>query len=458
MKKNKKQDKKIPVSSFKTENEIYEMVYDKYDNSTSFFKITRDGEFRCFVDEFTHEGKTYVPLPPDHELLSKDVILFPSAAMDYGSEDELLEEIRSFIHKYLDVSENFEHIAAYYVLFSWLFDQFNEVPYLRALGDFGSGKSRFLQTIGSICYKPIFTGGATTTAPIFRIINEVKGTLIIDEADFRFSDMSAEIIKILNTGYQKGTAVLRCEGQGAYEVKAYDVYCPKIIGTREKFKDKALESRFLIEEMGSENLRADIPLTLEKEFYRDAEMLRNKLLMWRLKNYFQPIKKSTIRIPDIHPRLNQIIIPLLSIIKDELTQRDLIKFITAYNQELTEDRGLSWESDIILAILQLQHETKESEVTVGDIAARVNENADLQDENLTPKKVGWFLRSKLQLKPYKTRNGFVLNFKKDESKLDMWRKRFGVTLEDITGEDENIVNDVNDTQNAEDISWDSDQE
>jgi hypothetical protein len=112
-------------------------------------------------------------------MLSKGVIMFPSSAMDYGSEEELLEAIRTFIHKYLDVSENFEHIASYYVLFSWMFDKFNEVPYLRALGDFGTGKSRFLLTIGSLCYKPIFTGGATTTAPIFRIINEIKGTLIM---------------------------------------------------------------------------------------------------------------------------------------------------------------------------------------------------------------------------------------------------------------------------------------
>jgi hypothetical protein len=82
-------------------------------------------------------------------------------------------------------------------------DRFNEVPYLRAIGDFGSGKSRFIQSIGILCYKPVFTGGATTPSPIFRIVNEVHGTLIIDEADFKFSDMTSEIVKILNTGYQK---------------------------------------------------------------------------------------------------------------------------------------------------------------------------------------------------------------------------------------------------------------
>ena len=45
-------------------------------------------------------------------------------------------------------------------------------------------------------------------SPIFRIINEVKGTLIIDEADFKFSDMTSNS-KDTQHWIPKGMAVLR---------------------------------------------------------------------------------------------------------------------------------------------------------------------------------------------------------------------------------------------------------
>jgi len=447
--------KPILKTAIFTTDTLYEMVFDRDANKTSFTKINRDGTIEYLLEEVEIDGRKYRPLPPTYNLVDKDVILFPSVATEYQSEEEILKEIQTFIHKYLDISEVFEQIATYYVLFTWMFDKFNEVPYLRAIGDFGSGKSRFIQAIGILCYKPVFTGGATTPSPIFRIVNEVHGTLIIDEADFKFSDMTSEIVKILNTGYQRGMPVLRSEGKGTFEVKAYDVFCPKIVATRETFSDKALESRFLVEEMGAGKLRADIPRTLDESFYKDAELIRNKLLMWRLKNYFEPIERRHDLIEGIHPRLNQIVMPLLSIIKDEAIREHLKTFIVKYNTDLVADRGLSWESDIVFAVLKLEYELKVHEITVKQITDEVNKEIDITDDTLQARKVGWYLRSKLQLKPYKTRKGFVLSFKENKKRLDMWKERFGITDADIRGEQVNVVNDTKtvDAPTAEEVGF-----
>jgi len=451
-------DKYIIKSSIITDDAIYEMVYNRLVNKSSYFKYERyEKRLTSSIDEIEIEGLKYKPIQPTNALLEKGVILFPSVAQEYENEEEILNDIRTFLHKYLDISEVFEQIATYYVLFTWLYDRFNEVPYLRAIGDFGSGKSRFIQAIGILCYKPMFTGGATTPSPIFRIIDQVKGTLVIDEADFKFSDMTSEIIKILNTGYQRGMPVLRSEGKGVFEVKAYDVFCPKIVATRETFTDKALESRFLVEEMGAGKLRADIPRTLDENFYIDAEGIRNKLLMWRLKNFFEPIERREDLIEGIHPRLNQIVMPLLSIIKDEPIRNHLKTFIIKYNGELTADRGLSWESDIVFAILKLEHENIVKEITVKEITQEVNKDIDISEDKLQARKVGWYLRSRLQLKPYKTRRGFVLSFEKNRKRLDMWKERFGITDVDIRGEHvnvEDVASNIEDTGlTAEDVGF-----
>src|SRR5204863_8860180 len=105
----------------------------------------------------------------------------------------------------------FLQVASFYLLFTWVYDDFNELPYLRLRGDPGCGKTRFLLTVGSLCYKPIFASGASTVSPLFRLLDAIRGTLIIDEGDFRFSDEKAEIVKILNNGNARGFPVLRSE-------------------------------------------------------------------------------------------------------------------------------------------------------------------------------------------------------------------------------------------------------
>ena len=444
----KTEKKPIYITSLLADETLYEMAYDAIAQKTYFYGCDKAGNVESQIEEVTHRGILYAPLPANNDLVAKKVILFPSEPQPYESEEQILKEIRTFINTYLDVSEVFEQIATYYVLFTWLYDRFNEVPYLRAIGDYGSGKSRLLHTVGSLAYRPIFTAGATTVSPIFRILDESKGTLVLDEADFGHSDMTSDIVKVLNTGYQRGTPVLRAEGKGTYDLRTFEVFGPKIVATRETFKDKALESRFLVEDMGSSSLRKDIPRTLDESFYQQAQQIRNKLLMWRFDNYFKPLNKREELIEGIHPRLNQIVVPLLTIIKDLGIREQLKGFIVKYNSELVADRGMSWESDIVLAVLRLEYQKKLTEPTVKEITDELNREIDIGEDTLQPRKVGWYLRAKLQLKTEKTRRGFILNIARNRKRLDMWKERYGITVEDISGEDENVVNVVEETKNC----------
>ena len=71
-----------------------------------------------------------------------------------------------------------------YVLLTWVYNRFSSIPYLRVIGDYGSGKTRLLQVL-NICYKSIIASGNASEAPIFRLIDRYGGTLIIDEAEFK---------------------------------------------------------------------------------------------------------------------------------------------------------------------------------------------------------------------------------------------------------------------------------
>src|SRR5262249_8644605 len=266
-----------------------------------------------------------VPFSPNNNLIKNEVVLLPSEPRIYGSEASLVADVQKFIHRYVDLSASFERVATYYVLLTWLYDAFNELPYLRLRGDYGSGKTRALLTIGSLCYKPFFASGASTVSPIFHTLDAFRGTLIFDEADFRFSDEKSEIVKILNNGNVRGLPVLRTvmNQQREFNPRAFYVFGPKIVATRGSYEDKGLESRFLTEEMGSRQLRADIPINLPESFRDEARELRNKLLLYRFHRRFEVKIDESLVDPKLEPRLNQILLPLLSVVSDENLRSEL---------------------------------------------------------------------------------------------------------------------------------------
>jgi hypothetical protein len=288
------------------------------------------------------ENARLVPFSPYNNLIKNEVVLLPSEPQIYGSEEQLLSEIRSFIHRYVDLSPSFERLATYYALLSWLYDAFNDLPYLRLRGDYGTGKTRTLLVIGSICYKPFFASGASTVSPIFHTLDAFRGTLIFDEADFRFSDERAEIVKILNNGNVRGLPVLRTmmNRQREFNPQAFQVFGPKIVATRGSYEDRGLESRFITEEMGSRRLRADIPINLPDTFREEARELRNKLLLYRFHRRFEARVDASLADPKLEPRLNQILLPLLSVIQDPTLRTELRSVALEAQCNLIAERGL----------------------------------------------------------------------------------------------------------------------
>jgi hypothetical protein len=187
---------------------LIELVYDPIRSRTSFV-VWQDGRWRFAPSCDNGENRRLVPFSADNNLIRTGALVLPSEPEEYGSERELVEEIQAYIHRYVDLSPSFERLTSYYILLSWVYDAFNELPYLRVRGDYGTGKTRFLLVVGALCYKAFFASGASTISPIFHTLDAFRGTLIIDEGDFRFSDEKAEMVKILNNGNLRGMPVLR---------------------------------------------------------------------------------------------------------------------------------------------------------------------------------------------------------------------------------------------------------
>jgi len=390
-----------------------------------FFIIGFNGSVR---KAYQHDTPKFTYLPT-YDALVGEVVHFASTAIPYDSQALLFKEIKSFLHRYLELPADFEEIASLYILLTWVYEFAPSIPYLRVIGDWGTGKTRFLQVAGAICFRPIFASGATTPAPIFRILEQFRGTLVLDEADFKDSSSWMEMVKLLNNGYRPGMPVLRADKEnGKWYPRSYQVFGPKLIATRFPFKDEALESRCLTSEM-EPLTRDDIPRVLPPSFDTEVNDLRAKLLTFRLANLIK-LKGRTfgneLLEPNLQPRLQEILIPLKAMLNGDRSMVEaLAGFIHRLQYSLFSRRQESNAGRVLAAIIEVHRQGEELS------SKCIAEKANQMDEEAPPllaEKIGWQTR---RLGLEKTRipgcGRRVICW--DEEKMRHLAIRYGLTLE-----------------------------
>ena len=343
--KKKSQDEDDDEPIFSTGGWVFEhflgLEYDQDEDKTYFAVRRPDGTVDDRQAWVKIQDRKYVPIPSNN-IIRKRVILLPSEMSDLLDENALLFAIKAHNARYFDfgADETFEQLCMIYPFFTYLARQFRTVPYLRALGDYGTGKSRLLKTIGPISYQPIMTNAGSSASSLFRILDLfTNSTLVLDEADFNNSDEASMIAKILNGGNEKGQPILRSEKNemGNFDAAAFDVFGPKIIGMRKDFQDQATASRCLTKDMVPIMPHPRIPLDLPPVEIYEKECLgiRNALFTYMMHN-IQKDQQVDLGAIDraMDSRTAQVTVSLLTVMKSE-AGRDLVR---AYLQNVTEER------------------------------------------------------------------------------------------------------------------------
>jgi hypothetical protein len=360
-------------------------------------------------DSYDYDGTQIYPPHNLKSMVDTGLLKFPTGVVPYVSTSSLTEEIRGFFTRYADVPHDWLDVIPYYVLMSWVYERFTALPYLRFLGEPGTGKTRLLIVTSAISYKATVASGNITGPALFRTIDLVRGTMAIDEADFKNSEEWCDVVKVLNTGYMTGTPVIRCSGYG-FTPEAFHVFGPKIISTRSRFSDEAIETRCLTFETRERVVAKHIPYQLPVAFEEEAVMLRNKLLRWRFENFYN-VHANEEGLRELFPRFGQIGASLVAVAPTEECRGKLVDFLTRYDAARKEG------SDKSLVLQALEHLSAEGAktATVGTIAVTASGFAhDLGQAQLTPKRVGGILRS-MGMVPRKTKKGYVVEIPPNET-------------------------------------------
>lgn len=351
--------------------------------------------------EVTVAGKKYIPL--DNSLVTRKIILFPRSAGVYRGYKDLHDDIRKFIHKYADLSPFFLELAVHYVMLTWVFDTASTVSYLGIYSsEKGVGKTRIAKTIGTLCYKPIISTGSPTPAVIYRMMESVRGTMVLNEFDFDNSDLSSEIIKILNNGYEKGMSVLRIQIKGS-EVEAFDAFSPKIFTYRKKKKDEAFESRLITINV-EETTREDIPIELPSSFENEAAFIRSKLLTYRFQKYYSMPSVNSDRLKGLNRRLRQTLLPILRVVEDEVFLSELLAFATEHQNVMKTELASSWMAETVRTLVAMT--TTMLVITPKNFAEQLTLNNVFGDGSvITPKRAGSIARNDLGFRSVRITSG-----------------------------------------------------
>lgn len=409
---------------------IVELVYEPDAKRTVL--AVADGKQTEFVDRLdVGEGEHLVPIPASNNLIRHEAIMLPGRPQSYGDVGQLVGDIQQYFDRYVSLSDWFRTLAAYYVLFTWVYDAFQEVPYIRLQAEWGSGKTRALITIGSLTCRGFFASGASTVSPIFHTLDTFRGTLILDEADFRFSDQTAELTKILNNGNVQGFPVFRTTMtlKREFDPRAFHVFGTKLVAMRKSFNDEALESRFITERLDHVNMRPDIPLNLPPTQRAEALSLRNKLLQYRFDHRLKLRADETLVDPSLSARTNQILVPLLSIVPDVNARTEMRVALRMLEHDRVASRSTSTTAELLEVLVEAHVAQAGGPVPVADITARFIERCGMDYERpITNRYIGSILRSRLGLNTYKHHGTYAVAV--DANCLAQLSARYGIARQE----------------------------
>jgi hypothetical protein len=121
---------------------------------------------------------------------------------------------------------------ALWTTLSYAYPCWPAVPYLSVGGPAASGKTRLLDVLCRVAFRPL--ASSNMTAPtLFRTLHAAGGTLLVDEAE-RLRSASdpgvAELNSVLLSGYRQGACATRLEPTGdTYRPVQFNVFGPKAL-------------------------------------------------------------------------------------------------------------------------------------------------------------------------------------------------------------------------------------
>jgi putative DNA primase/helicase len=179
---------------------------------------------------------------PDDAGQDKTVLPWP----DPVEGDHVAEALRATNRRYAVLSDGAADAIALWVLLSWAIDNFSFAPRLAITSPTrGCGKTTVLRLLNKLTRRSL-KSGCITAAALFRAMELLKPTLILDENE-KYLEPNSDLHAILNEGHCRGAKALRCVGDNQ-ELRAFEIFGLVAFARNGKIPDD-LEQRSIVIQM-----------------------------------------------------------------------------------------------------------------------------------------------------------------------------------------------------------------
>lgn len=389
--------KTVYRTSITTEDYVVDEIFK--DNEFKYIAVFKSSKEWIEIPEFPHPPRVFLPVE-NYDDIERCLLFLPEEPINYGKEEGLDKELYDFLDYWCDYPDEFKILDVAYIKMTWVFDWLITVPYRRALGEWGTGKSRWAECMLALSKIGFKQGATATAAGIYRRADRWRGVQGFDENDYGGKSNIARMIQlVLNCSYKKtsGAVVRMIKAGDDFVDKSFVCYGPKIIAARNTFNDIATESRCITHRCYKST---KVPFEVTDDFYKSAQVLRNKLLMWRI-NHIDKVPLEIKRFEralineKVDPRLIEISKPLTRFLSNDNQLGVLAGVIGHSNDLLKAEKFFTREATVLRSVSSLLEEGKPP--VMGDIAQRINEvEGRMRWQKCTAREVASVLRS-LQL-------------------------------------------------------------
>ena len=195
----------------------------------------------------------------------------------------LYQDLTNTYKKYLALQKYQAETLALWSIFSYCYDASNIAPKLLIHSpEKRCGKTTLLDVLSEIVWKPILASNITP-AVIFRVIEDIGGTIMIDEAD-TFIKKNTEIAGVINSGHRKKHAIVwRCDGDDN-KPRPFSTWAPTVIAMIGKPQDTIVD-RSIIITMRRKKPDEEVQRFIQHKVEKELNMLARKTARWCHDNF-----------------------------------------------------------------------------------------------------------------------------------------------------------------------------
>jgi putative DNA primase/helicase len=150
---------------------------------------------------------------------------------------DLLEEIREVFNRHAILPPYADVVLALWCVFTWFIKAAQIAPLLLIRAAESNCGKTSVKDILELFVKRALANEGITLAALFRVVEQVQPTLLMDDADsWLLRDPKDERHSLINSGHKRGGKVIRCKPD-TFELQTFSTFCAKAIIFIGKSKD-----------------------------------------------------------------------------------------------------------------------------------------------------------------------------------------------------------------------------